>query len=76
MAASLTRVCHKYVRVTSEFARLFAEPTCSVVRYYPDTDQSALHSLALRRSHLYELNTEIVPMRDHSESLLDPARVP
>jgi hypothetical protein len=41
MAASLTRVRHKCVCVTSEFARLFADPTCSVVRYYPDTKQSA-----------------------------------
>jgi hypothetical protein len=41
MTASLTLVRHKYACVTSEFARLFAEQTCSVVRYYLDTDQSA-----------------------------------
>jgi hypothetical protein len=41
IAASLTCVHHKCVRVTSEFARLFAELSCSFVRCYPDTDQSA-----------------------------------
>jgi hypothetical protein len=41
MTASLTHIHHKCACVTSESARLFTEPTCSVVRYYPDTDQSA-----------------------------------
>jgi hypothetical protein len=27
----------------SEFARLSNEPTCLVIRYYPDADQSARH---------------------------------
>jgi hypothetical protein len=40
-AASLTCVHHKCIRITSEFARLFVEPTCSVVRYRPDAGQSA-----------------------------------
>jgi hypothetical protein len=39
--ALLTRVHYKCVRVTSEFAQLFAEPTCSVNRYRPDAGQSA-----------------------------------
>jgi hypothetical protein len=38
---SQVRVHHKCACVISEFTRLFAKPTCLVVRYYPDTDQSA-----------------------------------
>jgi hypothetical protein len=41
IAVSLACVRHKCVRITSEFVRLFVEPTCLVVRCYPDTDQSA-----------------------------------
>jgi hypothetical protein len=69
IAASLTCVCHKWVHITS---RLFTERTCSVVWYYPDADQSAWHSLEMRRSCPLELKTKIASTRYHSESLLDP----
>jgi hypothetical protein len=48
-----TCVRHTCVCVRSEFTRLFAEPTWSVVRYYPDADQSAWDMATLYTLHFW-----------------------